>query len=237
MTGNQLNYWKEKNPFASLTEIIYELLLDEILGFKIKPGEKLNESTIAEQLNISRSPVRNALQKLADDGYIQIKNSRYYISEFSYEEYKNVMDFALILESYAAGEAAVKITPKELDELYEMAYELQRVYRRCLRDNTTVSYGEILEAEHAFHCRIIEIANNGILTDVYNRILHKLFRYRSYLTYHPPAGLLSMIENDHIILCDILKLGDRELAQASIKHHLHITETFIVKNRILPKND
>ena len=121
MTPTQLEKYKESNPFATLNDIIYDILLQDILGFNLKPGEKVNESTIAAELGISRSPVRNALQRLAENGYIQIKNSRYYVSEFTNEEYTNVMDLAVLLESYAMGEAAVKITPVELDELYEMA--------------------------------------------------------------------------------------------------------------------
>lgn len=236
MTPAQLEKHKESNPFATLNDIIYDILLKDILGFNLKPGEKVNESTIAAELGISRSPVRKALQRLAENGYIQIKNSRYYVSEFTNEEYTNVMDLAVLLESYAMGEAAVKITSVELDELYEMAYNLQRLYRKALTENETVGYKEILDAENAFHSRIVEISGNNLVIEVYNQLFYKLFRYRSYLVYHPPAKLLKMIEYDHIILCDALKLGDRDVAIANGKRHLHITETLLVKDRWLNLN-
>ena len=58
------------NPFKPLNDIIYEIILDEILKLKLLPGDKLVESTIAESLNISRTTVNYALKRLSEDGLV-----------------------------------------------------------------------------------------------------------------------------------------------------------------------
>ncbi len=59
----------KENPFLHLEDIIYQALRMEIIGLRIAPGSKLNESKIAEDLGVSRTPVRNALARLVEEGY------------------------------------------------------------------------------------------------------------------------------------------------------------------------
>ena len=59
----------KENPFLHLEDIIYQALRMEIIGLRIAPGSKLNESKIAEDLGVSRTPVRNALARLVEEEY------------------------------------------------------------------------------------------------------------------------------------------------------------------------
>ena len=77
---SQFEELRNNNPFMTLNDIVYELLLHEIITFSIKPGSKIYESVIAQQIGVSRSPVKYALEKLSEMGYVRIQNSRYYVS-------------------------------------------------------------------------------------------------------------------------------------------------------------
>ena len=60
----------EKNPFCTLERAVYEILLDGIINFKITPGTKLIEYQLAERFGISRSPIREAILQLEEQGFV-----------------------------------------------------------------------------------------------------------------------------------------------------------------------
>lgn len=61
---------RERNPFLSLSEMVYDILLQEIVSFRLAPGSRVNESTVAEVLGVSRSPVKSALTRLLRNSYV-----------------------------------------------------------------------------------------------------------------------------------------------------------------------
>lgn len=235
MEKRQLEAYRDKNPFVSLNDVLYELLLEDIISFRFAPGERINESMIADSMDVSRTPVRKALQRLSESGYITVKNNRCYVSAFSRSEYLNVMDLAVMLEAYAAGEAAMKATQQDLAELYSIAKKLQVLYHRAVIREGGMKFKELLFADMQFHRRIVQISGNTLVAEVYDKLIAKIFRYRSYLLYSPPEGLFKILENDHVIICDSLALGDRETASATAKRHLRISETVYEKSGLLEK--
>lgn len=82
---------RKNNPFMPLNDIVHELILQDIISFKMMPGSRISESSIAQELGISRSPVKAALERLAENNYIRVSNSRYYVAGF---DKKNMMKFA-----------------------------------------------------------------------------------------------------------------------------------------------
>lgn len=233
MNRKQLENIYTDNPFMSLNDITYDLLLQEIINYRLPPEKRISESSVADELSISRSPVKSALEKLVLKGYVRVQNNRYFVASFSKKEYKDVTDMSILLESYAAGEAALRLKPEQFDELYKMAYELQRLYRLAINSGTNKGYRELLDMEFDFHTFIVKAAGNSMLLEIYNEQKYKLFRYRSYLLYNPPPSVYEQLENDHIILCDALKLGDKGVASAAAKRHLSISRMTIARSNIL----
>lgn len=233
MDRQQLDMIRAKNPFTALNDIVYEIQLQEIIHFGLPPGSRLNESKIAGTLGVSRSPVKAALEKLLEKGFLRVQSSRYYVAEFSQKEYKNVTDLAVLLESYAAGEAALNLRPKQINDLYVMAYKLQEHYRKAINKGAATNYRDLLDEEFKFHTYIVRAANNNLVTDIYEDLKYTLFRYRSYLLYSPPSGVFELLENDHIVLCDALKLGDKEVAEASARRHLSISRRVIARSGLM----
>ena len=71
MTQKELSQILEKNPFVKPSELLYTYIKDEIVGMRILPGEKINMTKIAEEMNLSRTPVRSALEMLVQDGLVE----------------------------------------------------------------------------------------------------------------------------------------------------------------------
>ena len=90
MNCKQFDKIRGENPFMPLSDIVHELILQEIISFSLMPGSRISESSIAQELGISRSPVKSALEKLANNNYVKIQNSRYYVAEFDKKEYDEI---------------------------------------------------------------------------------------------------------------------------------------------------
>ena len=224
---------RSENPFMPLNDIVHELVLQDIISFAVMPGSRISESSIAQGLGISRSPVKAALEKLASNNYIKIQNSRYYVAEFNKKDYDEICDFTEMIETHAAGEAALNITKEQLDELYDMAHKLQDTYDEAFHKGKDFVFAKLLEQEINFHFSVVKASGNQLITDIYDQMKYRLFRCRSYLLFSRPEGFYDTIDTDHVFICDILKFGDRDMAAAAIRRHLGVSRSGIERYNLL----
>ena len=216
MNCKQFEKIRSENPFMPLNDIVHELVLQDIISFAVMPGSRISESSIAQGLGISRSPVKAALEKLASNNYIKIQNSRYYVAEFNKKDYDEICDFTEMIETHAAGEAALNITKEQLDELYDMAHKLQDTYDEAFHKGKDFVFAKLLEQEINFHFSVVKASGNQLITDIYDQMKYRLFRCRSYLLFSRPDGFYDTLDTDHVFICDILKFGDRDMAAAEL---------------------
>ena len=233
MNSKQLEKIRSENPCTPLSDIVHELILKEITSFSLMPGSRISESTIAQELGISRSPVKSALERLADNDYVKIQNSRYYVAEFSKKRYDEICDFTGMIEEYSAGQAALKITPELLNELYEKAHKLQKVYDEAFHQGKDFVFSKLLDSEMEFHFSIVKASGNELITSIYDEMKYKLWRCRSYLLFSRPEGFYDVLDVDHVFICDILRFGDRGMAEAAMRRHLGVSRTGIERFNLL----
>ncbi len=111
MDVKQFEKIRNENPFMPLNDIVHELVLQDIISFAVMPGSRISESSIAQELGISRSPVKAALEKLANNNYVRIQNSRYYVAEFDRKEYDEMafaFDLARLYNEIKKGDFVTK---------------------------------------------------------------------------------------------------------------------------------
>ena len=140
MDIKKFNKIRSSNPFLPLSDIVYELLLRDIISFRLHPGTRISENAISQELSISRSPVKTALEKLVDRRFAKITNNRYYVSDFDPEYYKEICDFTMMIEPFAAKKAARNIKPEQLEELYRISDRLTALYQEAATGNDAVIY-------------------------------------------------------------------------------------------------
>ncbi|MEL7570960.1 MAG: GntR family transcriptional regulator, partial [Eubacteriaceae bacterium] len=103
---NKIDFEKKinENPFKSITNILYEIILNDIINFDLIPNTKINEAQIAELFNVSRTPLRDALQLLINQGFlIKIINKGTFVAPFDSDDYFKLSKFRVQLESLVAG--------------------------------------------------------------------------------------------------------------------------------------
>ena len=162
-------------PRAALHEQVAQRLRQMLVEGRIAPGAKLNERELAELLNVSRTPLREAIKMLAAEGLVELLPNRGAIAvSLTEADVLNTFEVMAGLEATAGELAAQRVTPQELAEIQAMQFEMMAAYTR--RD---------LSAYYALNARIHNAINaaakNPVLSTVYNQVNARLqaLRFRS----------------------------------------------------------
>lgn len=156
---------------ASLTEKVYGMLRTEILTCVLQPGLELNEAELAERFKISKTPVREALSNLRQEGLVRTFPRRgYQITPITFGDMNELFDVRTILEVGAAELACTRVGAAEIDELNRLA---DVVYDRSEKP----SLEPFIEANRKFHLAIARASGNGRLEDLLARQIDALERF------------------------------------------------------------
>lgn len=192
----------------------YETLRDEILSLHLQPGAVLDETSLAERFSMSRSPVREALIRLAgDDLVVTLSNRSTVVAPIdvqSFPKYVEALDIAQRMNTRLAAELR-----SDLD--------LKTIARRQKEFIATVQRGEHLamsEANKAFHMAIAQAGRNPYLAAFYERLLNQgrrmLHLHFAYLD-QGNEGVLLTEEHDEMLAA----IRDRDIARADALAHAH----------------
>lgn len=145
------------------TDEVYESLREAILTRYFKPGERLQVDEIAEKLGVSLTPVRHAVQQLANEGLIEIKpRSGTFVATLSIEDIEATFEVRIALECLAAEKAIERIRPNELARIEDLIESL----RQQVTDEETLRKHE--KANSELHQLLIDAAGNKRLAEIYN---------------------------------------------------------------------
>lgn len=155
----------------TLSEQIYQSLKRAIIERDLAPGERLKEFEIAESLGASRTPVREALSKLEQQGFVRPHRSGgLTVVELSKEDVVEVFGLMKVLETYAAQLAAERISPRRLEQLEKLCDRAERVVE---------GDGEVLgELNRRFHELLVETAGHRRLQDLIANLRYTIQPYR-----------------------------------------------------------
>ncbi|AXA66836.1 GntR family transcriptional regulator [Pseudomonas oryzihabitans] len=144
---------------------IYEELRRQILTLQLRPGMPLDETSLATQFGLSRSPVRDALARLASEGLVTIlPNRTLLVTPFEIEEFPNYISALDLLQRAVTRLAALR---RSEDELQQIKLTDQK-YLRAVEDR---DYEQMSELNKAFHLQIAKAGKNPYLTNSYERLL------------------------------------------------------------------
>ena len=200
-----------------LREIVYEELKRQILIGEIAPGTRMMEVELADEMGVSRTPVREAIRKLEKEGLVSIEPRRgAYASDISIKDIVDVMEVRQDLEGMAAGLAAIKATKEEKEALKKATEE----YRRAVE---TGSIDEIIKWDEAFHKRVVSCSGNKTLIQLQELALR--FRYIYYDDFSRFEGQ----PMEHKDIVDAIISGDAEKARKSADEHISRLKEFVIK--------
>lgn len=199
----------------SLRELALEHLRNSIIDGSLKMGQILSERKISEELGVSKSPVREALAQLRDEGLVSIepqKGAR--VFSLSDSEVTQICDFRQAIET-AAFELALLRDPDGL------ADGMLRVVKAMEHERGSGNEKEYLALDTVFHQLIFEHAGNDYLTASYTRYVGKIAALRTHLAKLPQHTDLSFEE--HRKIAKAVRQGDMSKIKALLVEHIDRT--------------
>ncbi|MBO4374190.1 MAG: GntR family transcriptional regulator [Lachnospiraceae bacterium] len=198
--------------FLPLRDVVFNTLRDEILYGKLKPGERLMEISISERLGVSRTPVREAIRRLEQEGLVDMFPRRgAQVSGVTEKRLADVLEARKTLETFTVNAACSRITKDQLQRLIQA----NTVFEEATKQKDAAN---IAEADEDFHHIIIEAAGNEKIAETLNNLKEQLFRYR--YEYLKDVKEYSHLVEDHRMLIEAIEAGKSDVAVEIIKLHI-----------------
>lgn len=202
-----------------LRELVYQELKHKILTGEIASKTRLMEIDLAEKMNVSRTPIREAIRELASDGLVTIEPRHgAYVSRISIKDLLDVFEVREDLEGLAAALAAQRISAEEKAELNRLA----RYYELVVEKN---SKQEIVEYDEKFHKFIVRCSGNDTLIHMVNQVQELSLRFR-YL-YYDDFTRYEKMPSEHKAIKDAILDGDAVRAREEADRHVKELKEFL----------
>ena len=209
------------DSYQPLREIVCEVLRDAIKRGVLEPGERLMEVQLAEELGISRTPVREAIRKLEQEGYVIMMPRRgTYVSSISVHDVKEIFEIRSALESLSTSLAAMRIEPEELDKLRALLTEIEGHIKNKDID-------KIVETDIKFHGLLYQVSRNERLVTIISNLKEQLARFRTLSMSYP--GRLKETLEEHRAMVDAIAAGDVDAARDAAERHMEQAEETLLK--------
>lgn len=210
----------ESEEKGSLTARIYRALKEAIITCELRPGEMVHENVLATEYGVSKSPVRDALHMLRQEGYVEVEGRRgYIVSTVSLKDVQDVYQLRLILEPPAAALAAGKAEEEQLQEIAALSS-----IEYDFGDHD--SYREFLAANRNFHTAVARASGNPRLAEVVERLLEEMERFFHLgLDLRDSSGEMA---HEHQDLVDALKAGRPDEAESITRDQIVMSRKRVI---------
>lgn len=202
--------------YKPLRELVFQALKEAIIGGELKPGERLMEVQLAEEMGVSRTPVREAIRKLELEGLVvMIPRKGAYVSDITIKDAAEFFEIRWALEGLAAALAAERITDEEIEELERVSQEVKKA-----AEKTDIE--ALIEKDAEFHKILFNATRNDRLAQMIKNLKEQLHRFREKSFANPKRVRNTIKEHQKII--DALKSRDAQKAEILTKEHIKKTE-------------
>ncbi|MEB7415182.1 GntR family transcriptional regulator [Mammaliicoccus sciuri] len=180
---------------------IYQKIRNDIINGDLTQNEKITESKLAQRYNVSRTPIREAIKQLEleyfiRDGYIYVP---------TVEEYRNIFEMRILIETHAIKKASIVFTQDDIEELKSYA---------TIGDDKTEE--EIIQINDQFHQKIMSATKNSFIIDTYSKLKSYIYLFSKTVINKKRPGLIE----EHQKIAEMLEKRQTEVAIELMKEHL-----------------
>lgn len=193
----------------TMQESVADLIRDLILTRQLEPGERLIENRLAEQLGVSRTPVREAIRALASEGLVSFSPYKgASVAEFSSAELEDTYHIRIALEGYCARLATMHITDEQIEQLEALFARMQEEYRREDR-------WELLAVNREFYAILYAIPGQPYLFELVMKYIDMADAYRRMALAQP--RYFTHIIAGHEELLDAIRQRDPDAVEGLLR--------------------
>ncbi len=210
------------DSYRPLRELVLEAIREAIIDGTLKPRERLMEIQLAEELGVSRTPIREALRKLEMEGFIvMVPRKGAYVADLSIKDIADVFEIRSALEGLAASLAAERITDEELELMERYLVEKAEAIGANDMEN-------LVTVDTKFHETIYQASRNERLTNIINNLREQIQRYRTTTLAYP--GRMQESLDEHRAIVEALQARDTELARQLAGKHIENAENSMIES-------
>ena len=196
-----------------LVDRVYETIRQAIVEGRFAPGERLVQDRLAAMLNVSRSPVREAVVRLAEDGYVRLEPYRgAVVTAVSREEMAHIYELREVLEPFAAARAAERATDSERQGLRDL---VAAAYRVDPADPVA-----LYRANLDFHTRLVEPCRNPRITETLAGLWQRGTGALMYRLYRDVTGVADRSNAEHEQIVEAFCRQDADEVARLVAEHL-----------------
>jgi len=213
-------YRQQSGEAGSLTDRVHRRLRKEIITGKIPGGTRLVESTLAAEMNVSRTPVREALHNLALEGLLYaIPRAGYIVEEMTDRDIKDLFETRLDIEKIAARRALDRINSSELEGLVSNLNRMDQVLQSGLLQN-------LADLDQEFHDIIYKATRSKTLYRICQNLSDYTLKYRIALSM--PPELAKRMRDHHGNIYQAFITKDAERLETAVNNHLKEAQDHII---------
>ncbi|MPY55925.1 GntR family transcriptional regulator [Streptomyces spongiae] len=218
------------------SEAVYERLKQDIESLRLKPGAKLSEIQLGEELGASRTPVREAIRRLSREGLVDFAPGELArVAAISLGGVRSLFEFRMTLESEAAAQVAAQTQVQEraLDAFQQLLSQLEMFeesFRAMDAAQQARSFQDFYTLTESFDQHIIAFCRNPYLARAIREMRSQSLRLR-HLSHTGPSRMLTSLD-EHRVMIKAIVNGDSPAAAAACRHHLTQTLQALIDSLI-----
>ena len=198
----------------TLSSLVAKELENMIIRGELQSGDRINESTMAQMLNISRGPIREACRSLEKSNLVRVvSNSGVFVREMSVAQAAEIYEVRASLFGLAGRLAASRVTPRDCEELLESVREMGR----------TIDIDEYYPLNVAFHARLVGLSGNLRLSEIYISVSKELHLYRRRGLVQ--GETIASSNEEHARIVEALQKGDADASEREMRLHIQAGRT------------
>jgi DNA-binding GntR family transcriptional regulator len=196
----------------SQSEVAYRILKEKIVTLELPPASLLKEAELTAELGLGRTPIREALQRLALENLVVILPRRgIIVADLNLSDLQKIFEVRLELEAYAARLAAERATPAQITEMETLFANSDEIIRQG-------DYRQLIHLDHQAHRLLAQAAHNEFLEETLERLYAHVLRLW-YVSLHQVSRLAEAIEEHRDIIAAV-KAGDGQHAAEIMRTHI-----------------
>lgn len=199
---------------------VYRILRDRILRQELRAGEKLSDLRLSADLGVSRTPIREALHQLVQDGVVVAEPNRgFFVASYTRKDLEEIFDLRGALETFALRKAAADDHAAEYRQaLFELQHAERLIANARTHDERLAAADAFLKTDRGFHSWIVSTANNERLNAIVTGLWAQISIFQQVGAELP--GWMEIALQQHHDIIDRLLDRDIDGAVAALEHHI-----------------
>ncbi len=200
----------------SLRQKAYERIKKAIVTLRFEMGRSLNEKDLSSEFKLGRTPVREALQQLANEGLVVIVPRKgVHVSTVSLEDFQKLLDTRIMLETHCARRASTRITGEVLDGLRDLMSGMEPLI-------TARDIDALLSIDRQIHMAVVRGLDNEYIEQIASQLYDRVARlwFLSFKNLDEPELRTRLLS--HQLIIDALDLRDPDEAEKAVRQHIEM---------------